>query len=69
MKGASIDRGAGLSAIGWAHWPFRVGILLMNAAILEEFAIISGAGSPALWRTSAGWQHYGPFYDRSTPHQ
>ena len=31
--------GAFIVMLGWAHWPFRVGILLLNGAILEEVVI------------------------------
>lgn len=31
--------GTFVTLLGWAHWPFRAGLLLMIAAILEELAI------------------------------
>jgi len=35
----TLSVGAFIVMLGWAQWPFRAGILIMNAAILEEIAI------------------------------
>jgi len=40
-KSANVGLAIGALAtmIGWAEWPFRAGILLMNLAVIEEIAI------------------------------
>jgi CDP-diacylglycerol--glycerol-3-phosphate 3-phosphatidyltransferase len=36
---ATLSVGTLLLVMGWAHWPFRAGILLIVLACVEEFAI------------------------------
>jgi len=47
--------GAFVVMLGWAHWPFRVGIILLTGAILEEVAISQALNKPC--NNVPSWWH------------